>query len=270
MDFRETVTLSSLILRNVAGTYLNTFTNTTTAARTWTFPDKTGTIALASVGVIDAFAGAIPSDYLLCDGTAKSRTTYANLFSYLITNQGFNPITFTVTIATPAVFTKTAHGFTGGERVRLSTTGALPTGLVTTIDYYVIYVTANTYQLSTTFGGTAVATTGTQSGTHSYTQSLYGTGDGSTTFNVPDLRAQTLRGLDAGAGIDTARSLGTNQSDMFGSHTHSPVSGVLVVSGGSTAAIPNTGAYYQSGTLANAGGVETRGKNVAVNYGIRY
>lgn len=35
-----------LKLKNAAGTIVNTFANTTTAARTWTLPDKSGTIAL--------------------------------------------------------------------------------------------------------------------------------------------------------------------------------------------------------------------------------
>lgn len=48
----------------------------------------------------------------------------------------------------------------------------------------------------------------------------YGAGDGSTTFNVPDLRGVTLRGLDEGKGLDSGRSLGTYQADGFASHAH--------------------------------------------------
>jgi hypothetical protein len=222
------------------------------------------------VGLIDEFAGAVGSGYLLCDGTAKSRTTYANLFKYLVTDAGFTSQTFTVTIANPAVFSKTGHNFTGGERTRLSTTGALPTGLVTTIDYYVIYVSANTYQLSTTLGGTPVATSGTQSGTHSYMQSLYGLGDGSTTFNVPDYRGQFLRGLDAGAGIDTGRTLGTRQADMFASHTH-VMNSVQPVAGGTSSWTPTVQNTTNVSLITLAtGGTETRPKNIAVNYGIKY
>ena len=40
--------ITALKLKNAAGTFVNTFTNATTAARTWTLPDKTGTIALIS------------------------------------------------------------------------------------------------------------------------------------------------------------------------------------------------------------------------------
>lgn len=39
----------------------------------------------------------------------------------------------------------------------------------------------------------------------------YGDGDGSTTFNLPDLRGEFVRGWDHGRGIDTARTLGSPQ-----------------------------------------------------------
>lgn len=39
----------------------------------------------------------------------------------------------------------------------------------------------------------------------------FGTGNGSTTFNVPDLRGEFLRGLDDGRGIDAGRVLGSAQ-----------------------------------------------------------
>ena len=48
MDIRETLNVSALAIRNIAGTFLNTFSSATTAARTWTFPDKSGTVAMTS------------------------------------------------------------------------------------------------------------------------------------------------------------------------------------------------------------------------------
>lgn len=39
----------------------------------------------------------------------------------------------------------------------------------------------------------------------------YGAGNGSTTFNLPDLRGEFIRGADAGRGIDPGRALGSNQ-----------------------------------------------------------
>lgn len=41
----------------------------------------------------------------------------------------------------------------------------------------------------------------------------YGEGDGSTTFNLPDLRGVFIRGLDMGRGLDPNRALGSYQED---------------------------------------------------------
>lgn len=82
--------------------------------------------------------------------------------------------TVTVTIASPGVFTLTAHAFNVGTAVYFSTTGALPTGLTAGTTYYVIAagLTASAFEVSTQIGGAAVNTSGTQSGVHTvYTQS---------------------------------------------------------------------------------------------------
>lgn len=83
--------------------------------------------------------------------------------------------TTTVTIASPGVFTLTGHGFSVGTIVYLSTTGALPTGLSGATPYYVITagLTANAFEVSTAINGTAVNTSGTQSGTHTVTTQSY-------------------------------------------------------------------------------------------------
>jgi hypothetical protein len=75
---------------------------------------------------------------------------------------GVSPLTFTVTIATPAVLTAALRN---GTAVSLNTTGALPTGLSVGVVYYVVGSTGTTCNLSATFGGAAINTSGTQSGT---------------------------------------------------------------------------------------------------------
>lgn len=47
-----------------------------------------------------------------------------------------------------------------------------------------------------------------------------GAGDGSTTFNVPDMRGVFPRGLDDGRGLDTGRALGSYQDSANLSHSH--------------------------------------------------
>ncbi len=48
----------------------------------------------------------------------------------------------------------------------------------------------------------------------------YGSGNGSTTFNLPDARANFLRGVDDGRGLDPGRTVGSEQLDMLASHGH--------------------------------------------------
>lgn len=77
---------------------------------------------------------------------------------------------FTITIASPGVITAKNHGLTAGDKVRFITTDALPTGLSTYTDYWVISdgMGDDTFEVSTTKDGTAVNTSGSQSGTHYY------------------------------------------------------------------------------------------------------
>lgn len=76
--------------------------------------------------------------------------------------------TVTITNAAPAVFTWANHGLLAGTSLRLTTTGSLPTGLATATTYYVIStgLTANTFQVSATYGGTAINTSSAGSGVH--------------------------------------------------------------------------------------------------------
>lgn len=94
----------------------------------------------------------------------------------------------------------------------------------------------------------------------------FGVGDGSTTFNLPDLRGEFIRGWADGRAVDTGRSLGSAQADEFKSHTHTvngtATSGVL---GGFPSG--SGGTTVQSGST---GGTETRPRNVALLACIKY
>lgn len=167
-----------------------------------------------------------PSGYLICDGSAVSRATYPNLTAAIMPSLG----TFTVTIASPGVFTLTGHGLSTADQVYLTTTGALPTGLAANTLYYVVRIDANTFNLATTRAnaraGTAINTTGSQSGVHSLTFCPYGLGDGSTTFNVPNLKHSVAGGLDTGdtnfdvLGLSGGEETHLLTSGEMPSHTH--------------------------------------------------
>lgn len=66
----------------------------------------------------------------------------------------------------------------------------------------------------------------------------YGNGDGSTTFNLPDLRGEFLRGWDDGRGVDSGRALHSSQGSQNLSHNHS-------------ASASNAGAHTHTMTFKN-------------------
>lgn len=117
----------------------------------------------------------------------------------------------------------------------------------------------------------------------------FGTGDGSTTFNLPDLRGDFVRGLDDGRGADSGRALGSWQADAFQGHHHYLWSG-RNDDGGFHAqgwSIPHVGDYFTANNFQNSidhvrtartDGVngqprisaETRPRNVALLACIKY
>jgi hypothetical protein len=118
---------------------------------------------------------------------------------------------------------------------------------------------------------------------------LYGSGDGSTTFNLPDLRGMFLRGVDDGAGRDpdshsrlaqknsdggtgsgTGDYVGSRQADEYASHDHL-FSSTGGYQGGNQKLWEGTksGGHADISKTAKSGGKETRPQNVYVNFIIR-
>jgi microcystin-dependent protein len=110
----------------------------------------------------------------------------------------------------------------------------------------------------------------------------FGTGDGSTTFDLPDMRGQFARGWDHTRGLDpnddtrtesgtggaTGDSVGSIQTDEFKSHTHA------INSLGTTGANLNTLMFDQTsgntdGVAIATGGDETRPTNIYLMYCIK-
>lgn len=121
------------------------------------------------------------------------------------------------------------------------------------------------------------------------------TGDGSTTFNLPDMRAEFARGLDEGRGVDVGRVLGSAQDAAMlnhshtgttssdGAHTHTPSGGGSFIAGNAgpndgfddgglytstnssaMTTAPNHTHTLTTGNPSSGGGNETRPRNVAL------
>jgi phage-related tail fiber protein len=96
----------------------------------------------------------------------------------------------------------------------------------------------------------------------------FGIGDGSTTFNLPDLRGEFLRGWDDSRGVDSGRTFGSAQAAAVESHTHN-VKTSTTGAGGSAGDFVNGGGGNVIPTTAY-GGSETRPRNVAMLACIKY
>lgn len=113
-----------------------------------------------------------PNNMTRAQVTSASANFYTNATrqnnQYLLQQVDTNVGTATITIASPGVISRTAHGLSIGMTITFTTTGALPTGITANTTYYIISTgfTANSFRISATDGGTAINTTGTQSGTH--------------------------------------------------------------------------------------------------------
>lgn len=95
----------------------------------------------------------------------------------------------------------------------------------------------------------------------------WGVGDGSTTFALPDLRGEFIRGWDDGRGIDAGRVFGSLQLDEFKSHTHTVTAQIGTAGGAPQSSGSGTVNPY---TTNATGGAETRPRNVALLYCIKY
>ncbi len=123
---------------------------------------------------------------------------------------------------------------------------------------------------------------------NAYLGGTYGYPAGGTTFTLPDLRGEFIRGFDGGRGVDTGRTIGSNQDDELKDHRHD-----LVAPGGTQYYVINDGNdwppegdgtrdegpnkdndaqwYSKTGYVDGSdGGIETRPRNMAMIYCIKY
>lgn len=139
---------------------------------------------------------------------------------------------------------------------------AAPTGMI------MYYTARNAPAGWLACNGQAISRT-TYAGLFAVIGTTFGEGDKSTTFNVPDLRGEFIRGWDDSRGVDPSRGFGSYQIDDFKSHTHLVKEGSVnprwptdqsevIVSGDDFTRLVS----YQSTTTAT-GGSETRPRNIA-------
>ncbi len=116
----------------------------------------------------------------------------------------------------------------------------------------------------------------------------YGVGDGATTFNVPDLRGEFIRGHDNGRGVDSGRAIATAQTSQNLSHNHGGFDGLA---GSHNHTLNGIGPYQAGGyggasennavattstapnhqhSISSDGGTEARPRNIAMRACIKF
>ena len=193
------------------------------------------------------------------------------------------------TVASNLTLTLPAAAGSSGQALTTDGSGALSFATITGVPvgavFYFAASTAPTGYVKA--NGATVSREGTFAALFAVIGTTYGAGDGGTTFNLPDLRGEFIRGWDDGRGADASRVFGfppqAADTNLL-SHTHSTtVTGFAKAQYGDTGSItygagftqqnndgditsnPNTASLtYTTGAASPAGGAETRPRNVAL------
>lgn len=204
-----TLTSGEVILAPGASLTTTSFVSSGASARALTFTGNTVTITGSTTTAWSASGSnfTMSPDGIISMTGASAKTFAAGCFTYpLVSQDGAGPLTYTgaslystitntvnstvvptailytplaiattITIASPAVFTvTTGNSPPTGVPVVFTTTISLPTGLVAGTVYYVKNISATTFNVAATMtdalnGTNLIATSGTQSGTHTAT-----------------------------------------------------------------------------------------------------
>ena len=164
-----------------------------------------------------------------------------------------------------------------------SSGGSAPTGSV-------IYSASSTAPAGFLKANGAAVSRSAYSGLFASIGTTYGAGDGSTTFNVPDLRGEFIRGFDDQRGVDSSRAFGSTQADSFKAHEHgirlehgnyphsylsrhAPPNGQYLFVNGGGIQYPYSnryGHYNGRKPIEEVGDAETRPRNIALLACIKY
>jgi len=210
------------------------------------------TSTAAELNILDGVTATAAEINLIDGGTARGTTAVADGDGFLTNDGGTMRMTKVETLAT-YMGTKIT-GVPAGSVIYYAKNAA-PTG----------FLKAN---------GAAISRS-TYSALFSAIGTVFGVGDGSSTFNVPDLRGEFIRGWDDGKGTDDSRGFGSAQADAFQGHEHGMITAqtigqanfTKIVAGDTQYAVQNlvtTSIVNKSGSGTARPAAETRPRNLAL------
>lgn len=165
---------------------------------------------------------AVTSAFAASGGVGVTNVARSSGYSVVSTVTNVAPAAGTFSCATTDICTKASHGYLTGLKVQVSTSSALPTGLSTSTDYFVIKIDANTFYLASSLvlaqAGTQIDITGTGTGTQTITPTalagaslkLQGSMDNSTWVDLP---IKATGDATKSSSITTSASFYLNESD---------------------------------------------------------
>ena len=247
-------------------------------------------------------AGTITANLTGTASTASTATTLTGLTSTIAELNFSDGVTSNIQTQLNSKAPLLSPAFTGTPTAPTATTGDNSTKIATTA--FVAGAVISAVPVSTIIAladdvvptgflecNGATISRSTYSALFSKIGTTYGAGDGSTTFKIPDLRGEFIRGWDHSRGIDTSRTLGSSQAGAYeshthtgstnstGAHTHGMLGGNSYTGTNSAGTSANTnytintnsaGAHSHTVTIGASGSTETRPRNIALMYCIKY
>jgi len=208
--------------------------------------DKASVPSGAVGDVIIRPVGSVPPKFLECNGAVLSWENYSELYEVLTGDTSYTGSSF---LAGGNI------NLVAGNDIQATTAQATTTQAISNnLDIN----TANK-TISNVVSDDLVASVSNSLTTAKYVRGV---------FALPDYRGEFLRGWDHGRGVDAGRGVGSWQADEFKAHSHS-FKYENTRGGGSNGASDGNSSFSQENTSVE-GGTETRPRNHAVMFCIRY
>ena len=231
-----------------------------------TLGTTTGTAATFTTGTLTT--GVIPTGTF---GTTAS--TAATITSGTVTNLNSTSGTITTLNSTTGTITNLSTTLAGDFTISQGT-GTIGTGITNRLVPVGSVIAFAVNSAPTGWlgaDGSAVNRT-TYASLFSTIGTTHGTGDGSTTFNLPDLRGIFVRGSGSQtiSGTTYSGTFAERQQDDFKSHTHTFNDTGVSQTGLTGGPTPFLNAGTTAKTTGSTGGTETRPANIALLYCIKF